>query len=81
MSKTTSMKIGNHFEDLINKWTQSGRYGSASEAMRAGLRLLEEHENKVEAPNRALLEGEKSGESTRPISEIVAQAKAEFHAE
>ncbi len=81
MSKTTSMKSGNHFEGLINKWTQNGRYGSASEAMRAGLRLLEEHENKVEALNRALLEGEESGESTCSISEVVAQAKSEYHAE
>ncbi len=80
MSKTTSVNLGDHFESVINKWTQEGRYGSASEVLRAGLRLLEEQEAKHEMLQKALIEGEESGESTKSFSEIVNEAKAEIHA-
>jgi len=79
MSKTTSVNIGNHFEEVLSKWTQEGRYGSASEALRAGLRLLEEQEAKFEVLQKALAEGENSGESTKSFSEIVKEAKSEIH--
>lgn len=79
MTKTTSVNIGNHFESIISKWMQDGRYGSASEAMRAGLRLLEEQEIKFELLQRSLVEGVNSGESTKSFSEIVKEAKSELH--
>ncbi len=41
---------------------QSGRYDSVSDVVRAGLRLLEEHEAKVRALQAALIAGEDSGE-------------------
>ena len=61
MSKNTSIFIGDHLASFIDTQVQAGRYGSASEVVLAGLRLLEEHEAKVKALQDALIAGEESG--------------------
>ena len=58
MPRNTSMSLGDHFASFIDSQVQAGRYGSASDVVRAGLRLLEEHEAKVKALQDALIEGE-----------------------
>ena len=63
MAKHTSLTLGEHFEGFIKEQLATGRYGNASEVMRASLRLLEEHEGKVEALRRALVDGEQSGDA------------------
>lgn len=64
MARNTSISLGDHFASFIDQQVQDGRYGSASDVVRAGLRLLEENEAKLQALRSALIEGEKSGPST-----------------
>lgn len=61
MAKNTSILLGDHFEDYIDQQVKNGRYSSASEVIRAALRLFEEEENKKQALIQALEKGEKSG--------------------
>ncbi len=62
MNRNTSVTLGQHFASFIDIQVQGGRYGTASDVVRAGLRLLEEHEAKVKALQAALHAGLQSGE-------------------
>ncbi|QJR04508.1 type II toxin-antitoxin system ParD family antitoxin [Sphingobium yanoikuyae] len=49
MARNTSIVIGDHFSQFVSEQVRSGRYGSTSDVVRAGLRLLEEHEARLRA--------------------------------
>jgi len=53
----TSLTLGEHWEAFIKSEVASGRYGSASEVVRDGLRALEERKSKLEALRAHLAEG------------------------
>lgn len=64
MGKNTSVSLGEHFEDFVNKRIGEGRYKNASEVIRAGLRLLENEEHKIHLLRNAIQEGIDSGIAT-----------------
>ena len=59
--KTTTVALGPHVDAFIQASVQGGRYTNASEVIRAGLRRLEEDEQKIAALRAAIDEGEASG--------------------
>ncbi|MAT92467.1 MAG: type II toxin-antitoxin system ParD family antitoxin [Halioglobus sp.] len=61
MAKNTSITLGEHFDGFIAKQIAEGRYASASEVVRAALRLFEDTEKKTAVLRQVLEEGEKSG--------------------
>ncbi|MGQ0567740.1 MAG: type II toxin-antitoxin system ParD family antitoxin [Gemmobacter sp.] len=63
MSRNTSVILSDHFTEFLARQVASGRYGSASEVVRAGLRLLERHEAALEELRAEIDRGEASGEA------------------
>lgn len=63
MPRNTSVSLGDHFAGFIEEKVKEGRYGSASDVIRAGLRLLEAEEAKLERLRALIAEGEASGPS------------------
>ena len=76
MPKNTSFILGEHFDTFVASQIRAGRYANATDVIRSGLRLLEEHEQKVEALRNALIEGEESGVAgPLDMSKIKRQAR------
>lgn len=75
--KNTSVTIGSHFEQFIAQQINDGRYGSASETVCAGLRLLEERELKITALQKALIEGEESGRTDYSLKDLINELDQE----
>ncbi|WP_306151415.1 type II toxin-antitoxin system ParD family antitoxin [Roseovarius sp. MMSF_3281] len=61
MPRNTSVVLSDHFNDFITKAVESGRYNSASDVVRAGLRMLEAEEEKLQRLRAELQKGIDSG--------------------
>jgi antitoxin ParD1/3/4 len=61
MPKNTSILLGDYFDNFINSQVKTGRFSSASEVVRAALRMFEQEETKKEELIKELKKGEKSG--------------------
>ena len=62
MAKSTSVNLSDYFCRFINEQVEAGHYGSASEVVRDGLRLLVERQVRLDRLRQALDEGDASGE-------------------
>lgn len=77
MARNTSVSLGDHFENFIADQVDSGRYGSASEVIRAGLRLLESNESRLQVLRGALHAGERSGRAKYSYESLIAELDSE----
>lgn len=73
MAKNTSVALGDHFDAFILSQLESGRFGSASEVVRAGLRLLEDSESKLQTLRQMLIRGEESGVADYNYKDFLAE--------
>ncbi|HBR12028.1 antitoxin ParD1/3/4 [Epilithonimonas bovis DSM 19482] len=64
MAKNTSILLGDYFDNFISSQIKTGKYSSASEVVRAALRMFEHEETKKSELIKELKRGEKSGFST-----------------
>jgi antitoxin ParD1/3/4 len=71
-----NVSLGKRWEEFVEAAVRDGRYGSASEVVREGLRLVEERETKLVAL-RVTLEQAIAGGGEHSDSEIEADLKAE----
>ena len=55
--KNTSISLGNYFDQFVQTQVSAGRFKNVSEVIRAGLRLLEDEENKMAALRNAIQVG------------------------
>ncbi len=76
MQKNTSITLGNHFDKFISHQVGLGHYGSVSETVRAGLRLLEEQEIKLATLRKSLADGEKSGKAKYSLTSLKKELSA-----
>jgi len=58
MPRNTSVTLGEHLTEFVNSKIEAGHYESTSEVVRAGLRLLEEQETKLDILRDTLASGE-----------------------
>lgn len=70
MPRNTSVTLGDHFSSFVSNKIAEGRFQSASEAVRAGLRLLEAEETRLDLLKAAVQEGIDSGVSERTPEEV-----------
>ena len=80
MAKNTPVILSEHFTAFIERQVEQGRYGSVSDVVRAGLRLLEDRETKLDALRAALIEGEQSGKPTPFEFDNFIERKSRRHA-
>ena len=75
-TQNTSVELGEEIVGFNNCQVKAGRYGSTSEVIRAGLRLLQDKETKMAALRSALTKGEQSGDPQAfDIDEFISSRK------
>ena len=61
MPRNTSVVPGDNFNNFIARAVASGRYNSPCDVVRAGLRMLEQEEQRLDRLRAEIIKGEESG--------------------
>ncbi len=79
MAKNTCITLGKHFEAFVSDQLKKGRFASVSEVLRAGLRLLEQEETRLDTLRKMLTEGENSGFEDYNLEGLIDELDSEDH--
>ena len=76
----SSYTLGSHYEAFVQSQLENGHYNSASEVVRAGLRLLEERNDRLCSLDRALAQGLKDADAgrVRPAAKVFDKLEARY---
>ncbi|WP_295184991.1 type II toxin-antitoxin system ParD family antitoxin [uncultured Brevundimonas sp.] len=79
---TMTVELG-ALEQVVDRLVRDGRYGSKSEVLRTGVRLVQEHEARLAALLGKLEEGiaDADGGRTKPLEDVRAEFEARWAAE
>ena len=78
----SSVDLGRKLEDVVAKLVEKGRYGSKSEVIREGVRLVEEREKRLAVLEQALDRGlgdSKAGK-VKPANVVLDRLEAKYRA-
>jgi len=77
-----SADLGQQLEGFVSRLVETGRYGSKSEVLREGVRLIQDREAKLAALDASIARGlaDAEGGRTKPASEIFDRLEAKYAA-
>lgn len=72
------MSLGEHFDGFIAHQIEDGRFASASEVVRAALRMFEDNQTKIATLRHLLEEGERSGTADYSYESLMSELDEEL---
>lgn len=77
-----SADLGKQLESYIQQLVETGRYGSKSEVLREGVRLVQDRETRLAALDASIMRGIADGDAgrTKPASDVFDRLEAKYSA-
>ncbi|MGM5058436.1 type II toxin-antitoxin system ParD family antitoxin [Rhizobium sp. 814_E9_N1_1] len=75
-----SADLGKQLETYIQQLVDTGRYGSKSEVLREGVRLVQDRETRLAALDASIMRGIADAEAgrTKPASDVLDRLEAKY---
>ncbi len=77
-----STNLGKQLESFVKQLVETGRYGSKSDVLREGVRLIQDREARLAAPDASIIRGiaDASAGRTKPASDVFDRLEAKYRA-